>query len=98
MTISHGEVFRHELAGGGGWGDPLERDPALVLKDVRDELVSTESAQNDYGVVVDTDNWAIDEAATETLRSELRGKRPWHEPPSVSWDDQGTETALDAAD
>ena len=34
-----GDVFRHELAGGGGWGDPLDRDPTLVLKDVLDELV-----------------------------------------------------------
>ena len=34
MIIRRGEVFRHELAGAGGWGDPLERDPEAVLKDV----------------------------------------------------------------
>ena len=40
MTISKGDVFRHVLAGAGGWGDPLERDPAAVLRDVRNELLS----------------------------------------------------------
>ena len=34
MTMKRGDLFRHEVAGGGGWGDPLERDPALVLRDV----------------------------------------------------------------
>ena len=40
MTIRRGDTFRHEVAGAGGWGDPLERDPAMVLRDVRNELVS----------------------------------------------------------
>src|SRR5580692_445969 len=40
MNMKKGDLFRHEVAGGGGWGDPLERDPALVLKDVRNEFVS----------------------------------------------------------
>ena len=44
-------MFRHVLAGGGGWGDPLERDPQAVLRDVRNEFVSVEAAREDYGVV-----------------------------------------------
>ena len=40
MTMKKGDLFRHEVAGGGGWGDPLERDPALVLQDVLNEFVS----------------------------------------------------------
>ena len=40
MTMRQGDLFRHEVAGGGGWGDPLERDPALVLQDVLNEFVS----------------------------------------------------------
>ena len=44
MTIKRGDVFRHVLAGAGGWGDPLERDPAAVLRDVRNELLSPEKA------------------------------------------------------
>ena len=40
MTMRRGDVFRHDQPGPGGWGDPLERDPARVLRDVRNELVS----------------------------------------------------------
>jgi len=57
-------VFRHVLAGAGGWGDPLERDPAAVLRDVRNELLSPQKALADYGVVVDTTAWTVDSAAT----------------------------------
>ena len=74
-TIRRNDVFRHEIAGPGGWGDPLERDPALVLKDVRNELVSSESARDDYGVVVDRARWTVDEAATRKLRASLKAKR-----------------------
>lgn len=62
------------LPGGGGYGDPLERDPALVLEDVLDELVSPERARADYGVVIDTTRWAVDEAATASLRAALRAR------------------------
>ncbi len=98
MTIRRGDVFRHELAGGGGWGDPLERDPEMVLRDVRNELVSPQSARDDYGVVVDTETWTVDEAATAELREKLRQARPWKEPPFVMWDDEGAERAVEAAD
>ena len=85
--IHRGEVFRHELAGGGGWGDPLERDPLRVLKDVRNEYVSVESARRDYGVVVDTQGWVVDEPATARLRAAriaARGDAPL---PAVAWED-----------
>ena len=52
MTMRQGDLFRHEVAGAGGWGDPLDRDPALVLKDVRNEFVSERAAREDYGVVI----------------------------------------------
>ncbi len=68
-TIRRGDLFRHELAGGGGWGDPFARDPARVVADVRDGYVSVEAARADYGVVVDTGTWTVDEAATRRLRS-----------------------------
>jgi N-methylhydantoinase B len=87
MTIRRGEVFRHELAGAGGWGDPLERDPDAVLKDVRNELISLAAAANDYGVVVDTHHWKIDVAATQRLRAEIRAARGWSEVPKVLWEE-----------
>jgi N-methylhydantoinase B len=83
MTIRRGEVFRHVLAGGGGWGDPLERDPARVLRDVRNELLSVAKAEADYGVVIDSGAGTIDAAATERLRAELRARRGWREVPKV---------------
>ncbi len=90
MNIGYGTIFRHDLAGGGGWGDPLERAPDKVLVDVRNELVSPEAAFADYGVAVDTDSWSIDGEATEARRAALRSGRPderpkimWREPTSV---------------
>src|SRR5207245_2959269 len=47
-----GEAIAYHYGGGGGWGDPLERDPAKVLEDVLDEYVSPRSARDDYGVVL----------------------------------------------
>ena len=84
MNILNGTVFRHELAGGGGWGDPLDRDPDKVLKDVRNELVSAALAFGDYGVRIDTERWTVDQAATEAQRKELRKRRP-KETPNVLW-------------
>ena len=98
MIIQKGDVFRHELAGGGGWGDPLERDPADVLRDVRNELVSITSAKNDYGVIIDNELIKVDSNKTNALRKTMREKRAGAKLPFVAWDDHGTETALEAAD
>jgi N-methylhydantoinase B len=59
--------------GGGGWGDALERDPALVAKEITQGLVTPEGAR-DYGVVVDAKG-VVDAAATEKLRTEMRASR-----------------------
>ena len=87
MTIRRGEVFRHELAGAGGWGDPLERDPQAVLKDVRNELISLAAAAHEYGVVIDALHWKINDAATHQCRADLRAARGWSEVPKVLWED-----------
>ena len=63
-----------QSGGGGGWGDPLDRDPQAVLEDVLDEYVSLEGARADYGVVIDTANWVVDGAATKRERSERRAR------------------------
>lgn len=82
-TFKKGEVFRHVHPGGGGWGDPLERDPALVLKDVRNEFLSEAKAAADYGVILGTDGRSIDMAATEVARTAIRAARGWTEVPRV---------------
>src|SRR6185369_1843564 len=48
-TIGPGEVYEHRTAGGGGWGDPRERDPRAVADDVADGKVTAEAAERDYG-------------------------------------------------
>jgi N-methylhydantoinase B/oxoprolinase/acetone carboxylase alpha subunit len=62
-----GESFVFESCGGGGWGDPLTRDPERVAGDVRNELVSREQAEETYGVVL-TDALAVDAEATAARR------------------------------
>jgi N-methylhydantoinase B len=87
MTLRRDDVFRHELAGAGGWGDPLERAPERVLRDVRNELVSVEAARKEYGVVIDPTCWAVDEAETRQSRAQMRAARPPGELPWVLWED-----------
>jgi N-methylhydantoinase B len=65
-------IFR--TAGGGGWGDPLERDPELVASDIREGYIIENSAA-DFGVVWNPTTKAVDVRATETLRNRLRAER-----------------------
>ena len=58
--------------GGGGWGDPLDRDPDAVRWDVVEGFVSREAARDSYGVVLEADGGPVDRGATEALRDELR--------------------------
>jgi len=71
--VRAGEVIRIETTGGGGWGDPLDRDPALVALDVLQEKVSADSAERDYGVVLGGRD--VDSAATKLLRDRIRAER-----------------------
>jgi N-methylhydantoinase B len=72
-----GQVVRVVTTGGGGWGDPLEREPELVCSDVIEGRVSVQAARDDYGVLLaaEDDEYRVDEAATARLRNELRAKR-----------------------
>ncbi|XWN31248.1 MAG: hydantoinase B/oxoprolinase family protein [Devosia sp.] len=80
VPIKKGDVFSRPTAGGGGYGDPLERDPNAVLEDVIDEYVSVERARKDYGVVIEAVDpeileYRIDEAATARERDAIRDAR-----------------------
>jgi N-methylhydantoinase B len=68
IPIRRGDVLRHTLAGGGGWGDPFEREPELVRRDVRNELMSLDYVRREYGVVIDPATGTIDTAATTRER------------------------------
>ena len=61
-----------DTPGGGGWGDPFEREPDAVLRDVMDDVVSVEGARRDYSVVIAEDGRSIDFDATAKLRAAPR--------------------------
>ena len=68
------DVVREESAGGGGYGDPLERDPDLVATDVRLGYFTADQADRRYGVVLNADG-SVDEPATGRRRQELADER-----------------------
>jgi N-methylhydantoinase B len=70
VAFKPGESFVFESGGGGGWGDPLERDPALVAQDVRNGIVSVEQAESAYGVVLTgAGELEVDQQATQERRN-----------------------------
>jgi N-methylhydantoinase B len=73
VQVKSGDLLFFDTWGAGGWGDPLQRDPAKVLLDVRRGLVSVQGARR-YGVVLDPA--AVDLAATTALRAEMAASRP----------------------
>ena len=68
FKLHPGDVIEFRTACGGGYGDPLERDPEAVAGNVRDELLTVEDALRDYAVVLDPDARTVDRPATEKAR------------------------------
>jgi N-methylhydantoinase B len=77
IPVRAGDVIEIVTTGGGGWGDPLDREVELVLQDVVRGLVSPESAERDYGVVLtcEGEDVTVDEPGTVALRQEIRARR-----------------------
>lgn len=78
-TLKRGEYIKSIIGGGGGYGDPLERDPELVRIRVRDEWVSPQKARETYGVVLknveNSDKIEVDYEASKKLREEIKQNR-----------------------
>ncbi len=74
-VLTKGDLISIRTSGGGGWGDPLERDPKLVLEDYKNELITLDIAQNIYGVVINPNTLEIDWEKTKELREKLRKER-----------------------
>lgn len=73
-TLQHpGDVFEHTWSGGGGFGDPLDRDPQRVYKDVVDAAVSLRVARSIYGVVIDDGKLDVEKTSAE--RNRIRRER-----------------------
>ncbi len=82
--VKAGQIVRVVTTGGGGWGDPLEREPELVQRDVTEGKVSVAAARDDYGVVLRPGaagaGYAIDADVTTALRNKLKGERRGERP------------------
>jgi N-methylhydantoinase B len=74
LAVEAGDILHFITWGGGGWGDPLARDPELVALEVRRGLV-TQTGALAYGVVVNADGTAVDAAATTELRVAMRARQ-----------------------
>lgn len=72
LELQPGDVVSYRTCGGGGFGPPEEREPVLVLRDVREGKVSPERARAIYRVAVDTATWQVDEAETARLRGTVQ--------------------------
>jgi N-methylhydantoinase B len=75
VTLRPGDTLHVRLAGGAGYGDPLDRDDARVLEDVLDGKVSAEAAARDYGVRLDAAGREVDALGTKARREALRAAR-----------------------
>jgi N-methylhydantoinase B len=80
VTVGPGDVFTRPSAGGGGFGDPLARDPAAVCEDVADGYVTVERARKDYGVVIrevdaELAQYEVDEEETARERDRIAAER-----------------------
>jgi N-methylhydantoinase B len=69
VAIPRGTVFRQLAGGGGGWGDPFERPAELVASEVKDGVISVESARTHYGVWVDPETFAVERELTRAVRA-----------------------------
>lgn len=74
VKLKKGDMVSLRSGGGGGWGDPLERDPELVRMDVKNEYITIDIARNIYGVVLDPVTLEIKWDETKKLREELKKK------------------------
>ena len=69
FEIRRGDLVRHQIAGGGRWGDALKRDPQKVWQDVLNEKVSLEKARELYDVAIDPETLRVDDEETLRLRT-----------------------------
>ena len=68
FVLERGDLLRFETCGGGGWGDPLTRDPERVRQDVTRGFITPRGALEDYGVALDPVTLDVDKTATDEER------------------------------
>jgi N-methylhydantoinase B len=104
VPIVAGDMFTRPSAGGGGYGDPLDRDPDAVCEDIADGYVSIERALKDYGVVIreidaDLSEYEVDHEATVAARTtQAAARRGWLEEDAESVAERYRAGELDVLD
>lgn len=71
FNLKNDEVVQYLVGGGGGYGDPLDRDPALVLRDIQSGILGTDIAEKVYGVVTEKDQGKVNSEVTARKRQEI---------------------------
>lgn len=71
LSLDEEDICSFQTGGGGGYGNPLERDPEKVLSDVKNEYISIEEAKETYGVIIDQESMMVDKESTNNLRNEM---------------------------
>jgi N-methylhydantoinase B len=69
IALAEGDLLRIVTVGGGGWGNPFEREPERIRQDVLEGFVSVRAARDDYGVILDPETLTLDEEETARLRA-----------------------------
>ena len=72
IPLKEGDLFYHMTAAGGGWGDPLERDPEHILRDLRNGRMTLDYVEREYGVIYDPETMEVDWTATKAARERIR--------------------------
>jgi acetone carboxylase, alpha subunit len=95
-ALAHDDLWSQMAGSGGGWGDPLERDPAAVVDDAETNQVPAGFSKGIYGVVLTRDDggYVLDEAATQAERAALRAERRAKSVPVRDWWRQAREGVL----
>jgi N-methylhydantoinase B len=73
VQLKAGDTYSSYPSGGGGWGDPLERDPEAVRADARGQIISLASAREQYAVVLEGEQLSVNVQQTQALRASRRG-------------------------
>ena len=94
--LRHGDMFAHSYNGGGGYGDPLERDPAAVARDIENGYGTAAAAESVYGVVGEQDgtSWTVDPEQTRARRKALHEERLAQAVPVRRWIDNERERVV----
>lgn len=90
VRMKDGDLYSHAAGAGGGWGDPIERDPALVLEDLNGGWIGSDTAREIYGVVFSgsAGEEVVDQDATHAQRKAIRKDRLARATPTRNWWEQ----------